>query len=120
MTASYDANLGDNVSKVRLIIGDTDVSPASDAVFTDEELTYFISAGGSVNLGAAMALEAWAAKYSASPDSEKIGDYTYTQKIVDKMLNMAARLRETDAETPAFEWAEIDLSGGSGITAEED
>lgn len=111
MTATY--LIANTVGKIRLIIGDTDVSPASDAVFTDEELTYFYTTMGSINLAAAMALEAWAAKYTASPDSENIGsgDYAYTQKIVDKMLKLATRLRETDAATPYLTWAEFDLSG---------
>lgn len=109
MTATY--LIANNVGKIRLIIGDTDVSPASDAVFTDEELTYFFTTMGSINLAAAMALKAWAAKYTASPDSEKIGDYAYTQKITDKMLALAANLEEADASTPYLTWAEFDLSG---------
>ena len=109
--STYSYTLADNVGKIRLIIGDTDVSPASDAVFTDEELTYFFTTMGSINLAAAMALKAWAAKYTASPDSEKIGDYAYTQKITDKMLALAANLEETDASTPYLTWAEFDLSG---------
>ena len=112
MAATYDAALGDDVSKVRLIIGDTDVTPASDAVFTDAELGYFLTKNSDViDLASADAAEAWAAKYAASPDTEKIGDYSYGQKIVDKMLALAKRLRSKDAASPAFEWAEYDLSG---------
>ena len=114
MTATYDAALGDNVSKVRLVIGDTDVSPASDAVFTDAELTYFLGLHSSnINLAAADALEAWAAKYAPAPDSEHIGDYAYTQKIVDKMINLAKRLREKEDAVPYQTWSEIDLAGDS-------
>ena len=109
MTATY--LITNDVGKIRLIIGDTDVSPASDAVFTDEELTYFFTTMGSINLAAAMALKAWAAKYTASPDSEKIGDYAYTQKITDRMLALAANLEEADASMPYLTWAEFDLSG---------
>jgi len=110
MTATY--LIANNIGKVRLKIGDTDVSPASDAVFTDEELEYYLSLySNNINLAAADALEAWAAKYTASPDSEKIGDYSYAQKIVDKMLALATRLRDTDESTPYLTWAEFDLSG---------
>ena len=109
MTATY--LIANNVGKIRLIIGDTDVSPASDAVFTDEELTYFYTTMGSINLAAAMALKAWAAKYTAAPESEKIGDYAYTQKITDRMLSLATKLEETDASAPYLTWAEFDLSG---------
>lgn len=38
MTATYDENLADNTSHVRFLIDDTDVSPASDALFSDEEI----------------------------------------------------------------------------------
>jgi len=110
MTATY--LIATIVGKVRLVIGDTDVSPATDAVFTDEELEYFLSLhSNNVNLAAADALDAWAAKYTASPDSEKIGDYSYTQKIVDKMLALAKKLRDSVAESPYLTWAEFDLSG---------
>jgi len=109
--STYTYDITNTVGKIRLIIGDTDVSPSTDAVFTDEELTYFYTTEGSINLAAAMALEAWAAKYTASPDSEKIGDYSYSQKNVDKMLALATRLREAVAGTPYLTWAEFDLSG---------
>jgi len=108
MTYTYDANLGDNVSRVRLIIGDIVLA---DPVFTDEELGYFLTKNSdSVNLAAADALAAWMAKYAASPDSEKIGDYAYTQKIIQNMNKLQNELRERDASTPYFTWAEPDLT----------
>ena len=106
---SYDITT--TVGKIRLLIGDKD---DTDEVFTDAEITYFYTEAGSINLAAAMALEAWAATYGANADSENIGDYSYTQKIVDKMLKLAARLRTTDAEIPVFEWSEPDLTGLTG------
>ncbi len=106
MTLTYD--LATLVGQVRLIIGDTTLT---DAVFTDEELTYFLTANGSdVNLASATALEAWASKYGANADSEGIGDYRYTQSIVDKMLALAARLRATVAGIPVSTWASFDLA----------
>ena len=111
MTATY--LIANNIGKVRLKIGDTDVSPATDAVFTDEEIGIFLTdQGNNINRASADALEAWAAKYGASPDSEKIGDYSYSQKIVDKLLALAKRLRDKEAGTPVLEWAEWDLSAG--------
>ncbi len=110
MTATYDITTA--VGKVRLVISDTDVTPATDAIFTDEELTYFLGLySNNVNLAAADALEAWAAKYSTNADSEKMGDYAYTQKIVDKMFKLAARLRETDASTPFQTYGSMNLTG---------
>jgi len=99
-----------DVGKVRLAIGDT---TEATAIFTDEELEVFLAAEGSVSSAAAAALEAWAATYAANADSEKIGDYAYTQKIVDKLLKMATQLREKEAGTPILKWAELDLAGTS-------
>ncbi len=116
MTVTYD--LTTNIGKVRLTIGDKDTA---DAVFSDEELQVFLDAeSDNLNRAAANALEAWAATYGANADSEHIGDYSFTQKIVDKMLSLAQRLRATDSSTPYMTWSEWDLSRGSGITAEED
>ena len=107
MTITYD--LVTAVGQVRLKIGDTVLT---DVVFTDEEITYFLSANGNdVNLAAAMALETWAANYATNADSEKIGDYNYSQSIVTKMLALAANLRATVAGTPVLDWAEMDLLG---------
>jgi len=107
MAFTYD--ISTSIGKVRLITGDKiEATP----VFTDEEIQVFLTDNSnSVNLAAATLLEAWAASYSANVDSEKIGDYSYTQKIVDKMLSLAKQLRETAAETPYLTWAEMDLTG---------
>ncbi len=112
---SYDITT--TVGKIRLLIGDKD---DTDEVFTDAEITHFYTEAGTLNLAAAMALDAWAATYGANADQEKIGDYSYTQKIVDKMLKLAARLRETEESIPALGWSEFDLTSGSAITAEGD
>ncbi len=109
MAATYDLTTA--VGQVRLKIGDTDVSPSTDAVFTDEELAFFLSANSNnINLSAADALDAWAAKYTANADTEKIGDYSYSQKISDKMSALAKRLRDTEISTPAGAYAEMGVT----------
>ena len=119
MAATYD--LTTDIGKVRLIIGDTDVTPATDAVFTDAEITYFLTANANnVYLAAAAALGAWMAKYAAAPDSEKIGDYAYTQKIIANMNKLKGELEEKVASTPYLTWAEMDLSGIEDTTIDED
>lgn len=119
MTATYI--LTTNVGKVRLVIGDTDVDPEADAVFTNEELTYFLTENGNnINLAAADALEAWVAKYATAPDSEKIGDYSYSQKIVDHLNKLARELREKVESSPILEISEIDLTGIEDTTVSED
>lgn len=95
-----------NVGKVRLIIGDI----TSPYVFTNIEITYFLTANSSnLNLAAADALAAWMAKYAAAPDSEKIGDYAYTQKIIQNMNKLQKELREKDAMSPYLTISEMDL-----------
>ena len=119
MTATY--SLLNNIGKVRLVIGDTDVSPESDAVFTDEELAYLLTANSNnINLAAADALEAWVAKYTTAPDSEKIGDYSYSQKIVDHLNKLAKELREKVDGAPVLEIASMDLTGVEDTTVSED
>lgn len=100
--------------KVRLMIGDT---IAGSEVFTDTEIDFFITETSSLNLAAAMALEAWMAKYTTNPNSEHIGDYSYTQKIVENMNKLRNEYIEKDASTPHLTWAEMNLTG---ITEEDD
>ena len=116
MVVTYD--LTNNIGKVRLMIGDTDTT---DAVFTDAEITYFLTVNsGNITLAAADALGAWMAKYAAAPDSEHIGDYAYTQKIIANMNKLKKELEEKDASTPYLTWAEMDLSGVEDTTIDED
>ena len=93
------------VGKIRLKIGDK----TAPYVFTDAEITEFYTQAGSINLAAADALEAWASTYGANADSEHIGDYSYTQRIIDNMLKLAERLRKLESETPSITWAEPNL-----------
>lgn len=110
MTAlPYDPST--NIGKIRLKIGDKTISIA---VFQDEELQVFLdNNSGSINLASAEALESWAASYGANADSEGIGDYRYSQKIVDNMLALAKRLRDAEAgllgNAPAMDWASLNL-----------
>jgi len=94
------------IEKVRLLINDKTVPYH----FTDAEIQAFLDMGGSVLLAASYALESWAAAYAASADSEKIGDYAYTQKAVSNMITLAKKYREEDEMTPYMTWAEMDLS----------
>jgi hypothetical protein len=106
MTVTYD--LTTDIGKIRLIIGDKIIATP---VFTDEELQVFLTTEGSVNLGSAAALEAWAASYGANADNERIGDYSYSQNIIKNLLDLAARLRGTAAGIPAMDIASMNLTG---------
>jgi len=97
-----------SVEKVRLRTGDE----TAPYVFTDTQVQYFLDEhSDNINLAAADMLEAWAAKYAANADTEKIGDYSYSQKIVDKMLSLAKSLREKESNVPIADWASMDLTG---------
>lgn len=119
MAANYD--LTTNIGKVRLMIGDTDVLPETDAHFTDAEIQAFLTmASDSLLLAASYALESWAASVTGGLASERIGDYAYTKKDAENKMALAKKYREEDASKPYLTWAEMDLTIGSGITAEED
>jgi len=94
-----------DLEKIRLKINDKTVPYH----FTDVELQAFLDDEGSVNMAAAAALETWATEYGFNADSEHIGDYSYTQKIIDNMLKLSANLKKTDAEKPSITWAEPNL-----------
>lgn len=116
MACTYDITT--NRGKVRLIINDVSTTAC---VFSDAEIDVFLAMhSDNVNLAAAEALGAWAAKYTLLPDSEKIGDYAYTQKTIANMNKLKNELIAKDASTPYQTWSEIDLTAGSAITAEED
>jgi len=96
-----------DIGKVRLAIGD---NTEATAVFTDEELQVFLTAEGSVPLAAAAAARAWAAKYATSATSEKIGSYSYSQKIVDHLHKLADTLEAKGFGTPVLDFAIPDLT----------
>ena len=119
MAYTYTTTPFDDIARVRLIIGDHPV-PITGAHFTDEEIIEFLTTnGGNITLAAADALGAWAAAYATSPDSEKIGDYAYTQKIIANMNKLKKELEEKDATTPYLTWAEMDLAAIGETPVEE-
>jgi len=112
-----------DIEKVRLLIGDT-----GSVQFTDAEIQFFLDlASNSLLIAAAYALESWAATETVKLDSEKIGDYTYTRGAVNKKITLAKEYKkeaqaaiEAEAASPILEISEMDLTYGSGITAEEE
>lgn len=65
MTWTYDPAVEDDVSRVRLLIGDTDQSSPK---LQDEEIEFFIVQANDVNGGAIMAARSLAARYSQMVD----------------------------------------------------
>ena len=110
MTVTYD--ITNAIGQVRLMIGDTNIVPITNAVFTDEVITFFLTqSGGDLNLAAAMACLAWANKYQANADSERIGDYSYSQDIVGKLKAMAATFTAAAMGTPSWDWGSFNFTG---------
>ena len=118
---TYDPTAFTDIMRVRLLIGDTDIVPITDAQFNDEEIGVFLTmAGGSLLIAAGYALEAWASAITDSLKSEKIGDYAYTMDDAGKKLELAKEYKKQAAESPYLTWAEMDLSGVEDTTIDED
>ena len=108
---AHTYNLATEIGQIRLYIGDRDITPTTDAQFSDEELQVFLTkAGGSILLASSYALEAWASNLSGTLSGEKIGDYSYTNKVVENKTTLAKKYRDEDASTPVSDWAEMDLA----------
>lgn len=114
MAHTYNTTPFDNISKVRLLIGDRDISLDALGVhvsqFSDEEIKVFLAmASNSLLIAAGYALEAWASAITDSLLSEKIGDYAYTKKDAEAKIKLAREYKLQAAESPYLTWAEMDL-----------
>lgn len=107
MAHTYD--LTTDIGKVRLLIGDTDITPTTDAQFSDEEIQAFLDLGGSILMAASKALEAWVGALKATPNAETIGDYSYKNTSSKDMMELADKYARQDSEIPVFDWASMDL-----------
>jgi len=116
---AYTYDLTTDIGKLRLLIGDTDIVPTTDAHFSDEELQVFLDLGGSILQAAAKALEAWATSLKGDLTSEKIGDYSYSKKQISDLISLAEQYRKQDAAIPYFTWAEMDLASIGETPVEE-
>lgn len=99
MSFTYD--LTTDVGKIRLEIGDTTagdgngVKPPALANFSDEELTYFHTAEGSVLAAAARACEVLARMWARSQTSVRLRDYSIdSREKAKEFRELAAELRQ--------------------------
>ncbi len=105
-----------DIEKVRLLIGDT-----GSVQFTDAQIQAFLDmASSDILMASSYALEAWAASITSSLKSEKIGDYAYTMDDAGNKIKLAEKYSKEASMKPYMTWSEMDLTYGSGITAEED
>lgn len=102
-TWTYD--LTTEIGQVRLTIGDTTIDPTSKAIFTDEEIQYFLTAEGTVDMASAKALETIAA--SSARLAKMVGSLNFrkdTRGASKELLETANALRAS--APPAYGAAE--------------
>lgn len=106
MTATYSGNpLSSKRDEVRLLIGDTDVDPASDALMTDEEIDYLIVKYNNAYKVGAEAAETIAAKFAKKAD-KTIGPLSISYRDqFDRYTILAQSLRQRAGRS----------AGGAGI-----
>jgi hypothetical protein len=102
---SYSYSLETDLGKLRLLIQDTDVSSAgAKAVYSDEELTFFLSQtegedGNNIYLAAAHALETLAAEKARLAKVKKMDVLSNdTTKIAEQLLMLADRYKQKALE----------------------
>ena len=106
MIATYV--LSTDTGKVRLAIGDTNVSDEGAGVkpdgrnFADDELTFFIEQAGSWNAAVPMTLRALAAMFSSQATRTGLEQYSEDfTKTVDNLLKTAQVWEERNATSQA-------------------
>ena len=95
-----------DIEKIRLKIG----TVISDT-YTDDQIQAFLDMEESVNSAAASAIESWAAGQTATIESEHIGDYSYSKRMVANALMIANRLRALDDTAPVVDYGSFNLTG---------
>ena len=119
MTVTYDStDLSTNLAKVRLLIADIDTTTTTGnredwtILFTDEEINSFLSQCDSdINLACAMAMRSIASSRVLLAKAVKIGDYEGDlTKVHASCLKSADAFEKKAAETPYFDYAEMNLS----------
>ena len=111
MAATYDPTA--TIGKIRLLIHDTDVDPASDATFTDAEIEAFYSMGGSsIFRAASLALRNIATNQALTEEMARSLTWTTDNRgAAAKILAMADRfdiLEETIPAAAIAEWGVTD------------
>ena len=103
--STYTYDLATEIGQVRLVVGDTDIVPTTDAIFSDEEIQYFLTAEGSVLAASAAALEATASSQARLAKLLKSLNFTKdTRGVAAELLATAKALRGREA--PAYGGAE--------------
>jgi hypothetical protein len=111
VTATYNDTLPTAKDRVRFNLGDTNVSPATNALLTDETIGALITQHGET-MGTVVAAESLATRFGQEPDSVSLSGKTVTWKDrVKAWWELAARLRKALGEEA------VEASNTSGTTS---
>jgi len=103
---NYDADLADAISKVRLLIGDTD---PNDRLLLDDEIAFFLSEqSDNIYLAAAACCRAIAAKFSRQADFTNLSLSVSASQRAKAYLEMATEL---EAKSASLVGAEMFVGG---------
>lgn len=114
MTATFSADLSNNVSKVRQFLGDTDITVAK---VQDETINAYLGSL-SVELTAAQLADDLAASYADRVDTAIERDQTRNSQLYDHYTKLAGRLRKLAGKnagpTPDAGFSGISVGGVCG------
>jgi len=110
--ATYTYDITTTVGKIRRLIGDTDITPESDATFNDEEIEFYYDlAGDSILKAAALGLRAIAVSKALLEKLQRTLNWTEdTRGLANSILASALAYEEQDANTPAYAVAQLNNS----------
>ncbi len=118
MAATYDEELPDDRDKVRVIIGDTDVS---DALMSDEHIDAVLGLEGGVAAASVFLLDELIARYSHDPMKVERGglvmDFTKRLEWWAKMRERQQAIVDSDAGTSA--WSSIPRTLANTVARDE-
>ena len=114
MSATYDPTLGTAKDSVRFRLGDTNVTPASNALLSDEEIAALLSANGNSAIRATIAatrgiLARYARMVTASVGDESAQFSDLTTHYRHLLKDLQRELAQSGASAPIF-------AGGISIT----
>lgn len=107
MTATFNPALVSTLDQARLAVGDTDVTPSTDALMQDETYSALITLYG-LSEAIARAAEGLASRYGQEPDAvNSAGEMVSWRDRVKAWLELAKRMRTVGMDETAASAVEI-------------
>lgn len=113
MTFTYVAGTANDLTRVRLLIGDTDSSVSAQQRLEDEEITDLLTIYGAYRAAAAGAADALAAKFARLSVEKNTGQLSLVWKRYEQLRLLARDLRNGIAATA------VPFGGGLSVTTRE-